>query len=134
MCDEVRLEITGKLILLGLYTPDMGVAQLPVMLSTLTFVCGLESDRPGNFPIRFTLQHLDSGQEVLQGMGAVAFQRPGFSAAPISLRNFGLQQAGTYVFSLNIDGQHDPITSSFNVRLAPMQQPGLQQSGFPQRH
>jgi hypothetical protein len=132
MCDEVRQEITGKLILLGLYTPDIGVAQVPVLLPSLTFVCGLESDRPGNFPIRFGLQHLDSGQEVLQGMGAAGFQRPGFAPAILPMRNLTLGQVGTYVFSLTIDAQRDPITSSFNVTIAQMPQPrGGPGQGFP---
>jgi len=125
MCDEVRQESNGKLIVLGLYTPDMAIPQLPFVVGSLTFFIALESDRPGNFQIRFALQNLDSGQNIAEGMGAVAFPKPGLGAMPIQLRNFGIPNAGTYVFSLTIEGQRDPITYSFNVILAPPQQVGM---------
>lgn len=125
-CDEVRQEANGKFIILGLYTPDMTIPQIPFGLPALTFFMGLESDRPGNFQMRFSLMHLDTGQNLLEGMGAVGFPRPGLGTAIIPLRNVGIPNAGTYVFSLNIEGQKEPITSSFNIILMPPQsQPGL---------
>jgi hypothetical protein len=125
MCDEVRIENNGKFLILGLYTPDMSIPQLPFIMPSLTFFVALESDRPGNFQIRFALQQLDTGQNVVEGMGAIAFQRPGMGVNPIQLRNFGFPTVGTYVFSLTIEGQRDPITSSFNVILAPPQPVGI---------
>jgi len=124
MCDEVRQEINGKFIVLGLYTPDMTVPQLPFVIPSLTFLSALESDRPGNVQIRFAIQNLDSGQNVAEGMGAAGFPRPGLGMMPVQLRNFPIQSAGTYVFSLTLEGQRDPITYSFNIILAPPQQVG----------
>jgi hypothetical protein len=131
VCDEVRQEINGKFIILGAYTPDMTIPQIPFALPSLTFFIGLESDRPGNFGMRFSLEHLESGQVIAQGMGNIGFQKPGVGPLPLSLKNVLLHNAGTYVISLNIDGQKDPITSSFSVILLPQQQPGLV-PGFPQ--
>jgi hypothetical protein len=37
MCDEVRQEINGKLFIIGLYTPDMAVPQIPYAIPSLTF-------------------------------------------------------------------------------------------------
>ena len=125
LCDEMRIENNGKLILLGVYTPDMSVPQLPFVLPSLTFVIALESDRPGNVQVRFAIQLLDSGQNIAEGMGAAGFPKPGLGIMPVQLRNLQLQSAGTYVFSLTLEGQRDPITHSFNVILAPPQQAGL---------
>ncbi|HEY6337602.1 MAG TPA: hypothetical protein VIW68_03835 [Candidatus Sulfotelmatobacter sp.] len=119
MCDEIRQENNGKFILIGLYTPDMSVPQIPFGIPSLTFFVGLESDRVGNFQSRFALQHLDSGQNIVEGMGAFGFPKPGFGSMPVQIRNFAIPNAGTYVFSLSIEGQKDPITHSFNVILAP---------------
>jgi hypothetical protein len=125
MCDEVRQESNGKFLLIGLYTPDMTVPQLPFVIPSLTFFVALESDRPGNVQVRFAVQLLDSGQNVAEGMGAGGFPKPGLGMMPIQLRNFPIQAAGTYVFSLSFEGQRDPITYSFNVILAPPQQVGM---------
>jgi hypothetical protein len=131
MCDEVRQEANGKFIVIGLYTPDMSVAQIPVQMPSLTFFAVLESDRPGSVQFRFSLQHLDSGQNIAEGMGASVFQRPGMGVVPIQLRNFAIPNAGTYVFSLNINDQREPITSSFSVILTPPTQAGFP-PGLPQ--
>jgi hypothetical protein len=124
MCDEVRIENNGKLILLGLYMPDMTVPQLPFIIPSLTFFIVLESDRPGNLQVRFAIQLLDSGQNIAEGMGAAGFPKPGLGVMPIQLRNFPIQTAGTYVFSLTFEGQREPLTHSFNVLLVPPKQVG----------
>jgi hypothetical protein len=130
-CDEVRQEANAKYIIIGLYTPDLTIPQIPFGLPSLTFFLALESDRPGNFQMRFALEHLDSGQKIVEGMGAVGFQRPGLGMVAIPLRNVNIPSAGTFVFSLTIEGQKDPITSSFNIILMPPQsQPGAP-PGFP---
>jgi hypothetical protein len=130
-CDEVRQEANGKYIIIGLYTPDLTIPQIPFGLPSLTFFLALESDRPGNFQMRFSVQQLDTGVNILEGMGAVGFQRPGLGPVAIPIKNVGIPSAGTFVFSLTIEGQKDPITSSFNIVLAPPQsQPGVP-PGFP---
>lgn len=131
LCDEVRIENNGKLMLLGMYTPDMTVPQLPFSIPSLTFFIALESDRPGNVQVRFAIQLLDSGQTLAEGMGAAGFPKPGIGVMPIQLRNFPIQTAGTYVFSLTFEGQRDPITHSFNVILAPPQQVGMMPGMMP---
>jgi hypothetical protein len=125
MCDEVRVENNGKLMLLGLYMPDMTVPQLPFVIPSLTFLIALESDRPGTIQIRFAIQLLDSGQNLGEGMGATGFPKPGLAVMPIQLRNVSIQTAGTYVFSITFEGQREPITHSFNVLLVPPQQVGM---------
>jgi|ERR1019366_4681184 hypothetical protein len=123
VCDEARQEITGKFIIIGLYQQDLVTAQLPVVLPGLTFFVGVESDKPGNYQCRITLQHLESGQTVAEGMGGFGIQRPGFGSFPIRLPNLQLNAVGAYLFSLTIDGEKDPITASFNIILN-VAQPG----------
>jgi hypothetical protein len=122
VCDEVRQENNGKFIIIGLYTPDLIVGQIPVVLAGLTFFIGVESDRPGNHQCRISLQHLETGQPVAQGMAGFTIQRPGFGPIPIRLGNLQLNAIGAYLFSLQIDGEQEPITASFNVILNVVQQ------------
>jgi hypothetical protein len=130
LCDEIRQEVNGKFILLGVYMPDMTLSQLPFVIPALTFFVVLESDRPGNYQARFSLESLESGQKLFEGMGAVGFAKPGTGVLPIGVRNVMIQMAGTYVFTLNLEGQKDPITHSFNIFLVPQQQPGFPPGGF----
>jgi hypothetical protein len=123
ICDEVRQENTGKFILIGVYQQDLVTAQLPVILPGLTFFIGVESDRPGTHQCRIALQHLETGHMVAQGMGGFAIQRQGFGVFPIRLPNLQLTGAGAYVFNLQIDGEREPITATFNVILNVPQQP-----------
>jgi Family of unknown function (DUF6941) len=39
ICDEVRQEITGKLIVVGMYLGNIGVPKVPVALPGLSFLC-----------------------------------------------------------------------------------------------
>jgi hypothetical protein len=133
MCDEVRQEANGKFIILGLYLPDMTVPQLPFVLPSLTFFITLESDRPGNFQVRFSVESLESGTKVVEGMGGIGFPKPGVGIMPVQFRNLMIQAAGTYVFSLTLEGQKEPITHSFNLILMPPQQMGFPQGMVPRQ-
>jgi hypothetical protein len=122
VCDEVRQENNGKFIIVGLYTPDLVVPQIPTVLPALTFFVGLDSDRPQNCQFRINLQHLETGQVVAQAMGGFTIQRPGLGPVPIRFGNLQLNAQGAYLFNLQIDGEREPITASFSVNLAVAQQ------------
>lgn len=124
MCDDVRQEINGKFLLIGVYTPNISVPQLPFLMPTLTFFQTLESDRPGAWGVRLRLQHLETGHNVAEGMGQINFQRPGSGINPIRLQNVMFNAAGTYNFVLEINGQGEPIIVPFDVVLAPPGMPG----------
>lgn len=130
MCDEVRQENNGKFILIGVYTPNMTVPQLPFVLPMLTFYQSLQSDRPGALSLRFRLQHLETGRNVVEGMGQMSIVRPGLGINAIRLPTVTLIAAGTYNFVMEIEGERDPIILSFDVILRiPQQPPG--QPGTP---
>lgn len=127
MCDEVRQEVSGKLLIIGLYTPDIGLTQIPFTLPYLTFLLNMESDRPGSYQMRFTLSHLESGQQIANGMGGFAVQRPGQLVIPVPIPGVRFSAPGAYTFSLHVEGERDPFTSSFAVQLlAPQPVPGFQ--------
>ena len=83
VCDEVRREENGKFIILGLYTPDLSVPQIPFVTPAITFFMYLESDRSGTFRFSVKLEHLESGQSLADGMGQMEFRGPGMGAAPV---------------------------------------------------
>lgn len=131
LCDDVRQEINGKFILLGVYTPDLAVPQLPALIPALTFFVVMNDDRPDQHQFRLTVQHLETGQVVAQAMGGFQVPRPGMVALPLRVSPIQFASAGAYTFSLYIDNMREPVTHSFNVLLniAPQQAPPIQGAG-----
>ncbi len=121
MCDDVRREDNGKFIVLGMYTPDMVVQQIPFLMPTLTFLINLESDRPGNFQFQTKVEHQESGTIVpqTQAMGIIAIANPLQTAViPVKFVGVVFNVQGLYSFSLELTGQQrEPILSPFNVQL-----------------
>jgi hypothetical protein len=121
VCDDVRQENNGKWIIVGMYTPDMQVPQIPFVLPTLTFFAWLESDRPGNFPFRIRLEHLETGAAMAEGMGVMQFAKPGVGVSTIRFGGLQFSNPGVDVFSIQFDGQQDRLLTQFSVILAPPQ-------------
>ncbi len=117
VCDEARREDNGKFIIIGLYTPDLSVPQIPFTTPSITFFLCLESDRPGMFRFNVKLEHLETGQNLAEGMGQMQFGAPGMGIAPVRFGNVQFIAGGSYIFSINVEGQPDPITTHFNVVL-----------------
>jgi len=132
VCDDFRREDNGKFIIIGLYTPDMVVPQIPFVMPTLTFFMNLESDRPGNFGFRIRIQHQDSGTFMGQGMGMIPVQNPQAPIImPIKIGGVVFNAIGLYGVSLEIDEQREPIVTTFNVQLGAVG--GAPQPGMPPR-
>jgi hypothetical protein len=123
MSDDIRREDSGKFIVIGLYTPDMVVPQIPFLMPTLAFFANLETDRQGNFNFRTRVQHQETG-DVLPttvAMGTLAITNPQLPVIlPFKFGGISFNAQGLYSFSLEIDGQ-DPIVSTFNVQLVVQQ-------------
>jgi hypothetical protein len=117
MCDEVRREDNGKFIIVGAYTPDMAITQIPFVMPILTFFVWLESDRPGNFPFRLKLEHLESGKTLAEGMGMMGFPKPGAGVSAIRLGGIQFASPGPYMFSLQFEGQPEKLLTQFSVIL-----------------
>lgn len=89
VCDDVRIENNGKFFIIGMYTPDIAVSQIPWIAPQLTFLLWLESDRPGNFQFRAKLTHLETGTVLAQAMGGLGFLRPGTALFPMRVQGLG---------------------------------------------
>jgi hypothetical protein len=126
MCDEMRREDNGKLLLIGVYQEAMLSPQFPFALPGLTFFMKLDSDRPGSWSIRMRLEHLDSGEKIIEALGALTFQRPGPGINPVHLPPLQFKAPGVYHFVLEIEGQKDPILYEFSVGLQGQVLPGNQ--------
>jgi hypothetical protein len=135
VCDDFRREDNGKIILIGLYLPDMVVQQIPFPMPTLTFFLNLESDRPGNFGFRITIQHQESGTILGQAMGMIPVLNPAQPIIiPVKIGGIQFNSAGLYSFSMTIDGQNDPLIATWNVVLRVPGPPGVApQAGQPPR-
>ena len=133
VCDDFRREDNGKFILIGLYTPDMVVQQIPFPMPTLTFFLNLESDRPGNFGFRITIQHQESGTILGQAMGMIPVLNPAQPIImPVKIGGIQFNSAGLYSFSMTIDGQNDPLVATWSVVLrVPGPPGGAPQGGQP---
>jgi hypothetical protein len=129
ICDDIRQESSGKMILIGVYVPHISIPQVPFVLPSLAFFQCFESDRIGNFSMRMRLEQMDVGRPLVEAMGMVNIPRPGIGYAPLKLGNLQIPAFGTYVFTVTIEGERDPIISTFDVVLPP-QIPQQPQVGF----
>jgi len=121
ICDDIRQENTGKLILIGVYTPSIAVPHVPTAMQSLAFFQSWESDRPGRFNIRMRIEQMETGRPIVEGMGMMQIMRPGQGISVMKFGNFQIPAFGTYNFIVNIEGEPDPIISSFDVVLPPQQ-------------
>ena len=118
ICDDFRREDNGKLMLIGMYVGTIVVPQLPFALPSLTFFNHLETDRPGNWSFKFTLQHLETGQKLVEGRGDADVQMPGNALAPIKLAPLQFNNFGAYNFIMELEGNAEPIVVPFDVQLS----------------
>ena len=124
VCDDVRVENNGKLIVIGLYTPNVLVPQLPFAFSTFTFLQAFQSDRAGQFTFRAHLQHVESGQHLAQALGTISVVQPGMGVGVVRFGNIRFDRVGSYHYIFTFDGEPEPFLTSFDVVLQVMQQPG----------
>src|SRR3972149_4961344 len=82
ICDDIRREDSGKLILVGVYTPDIVTTQIPFVLPSFSVLQRLQSDRPGEWHFRFKLAPLETGKAIIEGMGQAKFAAPGSAYVP----------------------------------------------------
>jgi hypothetical protein len=107
VCDDVRREDNGKLILLGVYADKMIVAQFPITLPTLTFLCALQSNETvEQTPLKYRLENTASGEVIISGEAVLAgLPGPGHGTAIFRLTNLTIPSPGKYQFILELEGQ-----------------------------
>jgi hypothetical protein len=117
MCDEMRREDNGKFLLIGVYADAILSGSFPFTLPGLTFLMKLESDRPGSWSVRIRLESLDSGEKLLEALGAITFQRPGSGFNPIRTPPIQFKAPGAYHLVIEVEGQAEPILYGFQIGL-----------------
>jgi hypothetical protein len=132
MCDDVRREDNGKMMLIGVYSPDITVPHVPVVLPSLAFYQVYEHDRPAQLAVRIRLSRMDTGASLQEGMGMMVVPKPGQGAAVFKLNNVPLPVFGTYSFAVQVEGEGSPFISTFDVILPP-QAPSFQVPPFRQQ-
>jgi hypothetical protein len=127
MCDDVRQENNGKFILIGMYSGGMTVPMIPISPPVLTFYVAVEIDRPGDYPFRMKLIHLETGKSIVDGSGQMQAQRPGRGQLIIPFRNLEFQAMGSYTFSIQMSDSNEPlVVYQFDVILRIPQRPQQQ--------
>jgi hypothetical protein len=119
VCDDVRIENNGKMIIIGLYQDTMTVPQLPFALPSLSFFAVFDASQIGDFGFRAKLTNLEVGKHIAQAMGSIKIMQPAKAVNVIQFRNVQLDRAGSYQFTLAIDEEPAPFTTSINVILVP---------------
>ncbi len=109
VCDEIRREDNGKLIILGLYTPGIVLSGFPLQLSRLTFLTYFEPTVPGTWELAFRLSHVLTGA-LVGPEGHVRIEVPevvGPAILNVVIQGPNFQMPGDYAFTLtgaNFDG------------------------------
>lgn len=116
LCDDIRQEDNGKFMIIGVYTPNMTVPQIPFVLPSLSFFLLFDADEPGEHAFKFNLNHLETGRSLVEGMGQIGVKRAGTAVMPLKLGNAQFQAVGSYTLSLSIDDA-PPTLNSFDVTL-----------------
>ncbi len=120
VCDEVRTEDNGKLIVLGMYNGgSILVPRLPFQLPSLTFLMVLESEGEGRWPLTLKLTHLETGTVIADGHGSAQFLKPGTASVPIKLAPLKFTKEGAYDFFVQLNGLDQPVITQISVNFNP---------------
>lgn len=119
ICDDVRREDNGKLLFVGVYTPDIAVSQLPASLPLSAFQLW-ESDSGGIHEFRLLIKHVESGKVIQDGSATVDVPHAGPGFLNLRLGILCFEASGAYQLAITLDGQETPAgTHTFAVVLKP---------------
>lgn len=104
ICDDIRREDNGKLMFLGIYTPNIVVPQLPAALSLSAFQLW-EADAPGAHQFRLLVRHTDSGATVIDGATSIDVPSAGTGFLTLKMGVLRFETAGAYELLMMLDGQ-----------------------------
>jgi hypothetical protein len=130
ICEQARMEMGGKFIIIGLFPNGIGTPQIPFPLPVLTVFIALKADAPGAYKFKGTLSQLDSGASLAQAQGSMQVGQAGPVVMPIPLQNLQFLAFGTYTWSLEIEGQDEPFMMQFQVARVPAPQIRIVPPGF----
>lgn len=122
MCDDFRIEITNKVILIGIYppTPVVPVIYSPGFPVTIPFLCFFqifESDHEGIVSFTSRIHTLETGRLVGgEVSGKLRLQK----GQIVNLLRFGalpFASPGSFGISTQVEGCESPFSANFDVKL-----------------
>jgi hypothetical protein len=119
LCEMARPELGGKITIIGLFPNGIGTPQIPFPLPFLTFFNALRADAPGAYKFSGKLSYLATGEKLAQAEGIIQTAAPGPVVLPIPLPNLQFKAFGSYIWSLEIQGQDEPFVTEFQVAHVP---------------
>ena len=113
--DDVRTENNGKLIVIGLYGPEILVQRLPIAIP-LAFTAGIVLESEGAFDLSGKLIRPDSAEELLTFGATGEAKKSGAAYVPFKFPIVKFSQAGIYEVSLAVEGQEERLTETFELK------------------
>lgn len=117
ICDEVRQENTGKLLVIGMYLDNIGVPQLPFVMPVLTFLCKWYCES-GSLPLgSYELKTPAARTLLSQNLERTepSPEAPAQMLVPIRFQALHLTETGKYRLSFKPEGGRSRIIASFRV-------------------
>jgi hypothetical protein len=120
VCEFARHEIGGKFTLIGVFPNGIGTPQIPFPLPMLTFLNMLRADSAGAYKFVGKLSLLATGEKLAQAEGMIQTGAAGPVVLPIAMGNLQFKAFGSYIWSLEIQGQEEPFVTEFQVAHVPL--------------
>jgi hypothetical protein len=100
ICDDVRREDTGKMIIIGAYGRDIGVSSFPVNIA-LAAALSFSIDKAGTIPLEVKWSF--DGNEISKSHGSIRSDGGGVSLINIPPMLLGIERPGTLEFNVRFD-------------------------------
>jgi hypothetical protein len=121
VCEDVRREDNGKLLIIGAFAPDIVIASIPSVLKQLVFLQLFDWKEKGQFSLRGRLDCIShSGvSQVASGLLVVEVPKPGPGVTGFLFNSLKIEQTGEYIFRTSFEGHQDNLffEYKFNVGI-----------------
>lgn len=118
LCDDIRLESTGKILLIGVYSDVIQVPKLPLQLRSLAFAIKAKAFSIGRFS--FSVELLDpQANSLLKAEGEIGYdgELGRLIWLPVVTGPVLLPTEGVYSVAISLAG-NAPVREAFHVRKA----------------
>ncbi len=106
VCDDARIENTGKHLLIGVYLSNVLVREFP-WRTQLTFWSEVDPLELGEFSAQLRVSNLDDGSVLMNGQINFKFGQLATTSIVIPKINLEFQKPGSFEFQWKFDGSED---------------------------
>ena len=100
LCDQVRREDTGKLMIIGTYGPSINTARLPIQMK-ITLLVAFDFSTTGSHVVN--VEALFNEKKLLEGFAHISVTDPGIGFVPMADIPLNLETAGELTFVIKLD-------------------------------